>query len=35
MGRDEVERLGGEHSGPPHALEGFRAVYLDPAVARL
>ena len=24
IGGDEVERLGGEHPGPPHAFEGFR-----------
>jgi hypothetical protein len=34
MRSDEVERLGGENSRPPHAFECFRPVDLDPAVAR-
>jgi hypothetical protein len=35
MGSDEVERLGSERSSSPHAVEGFRTVDLDRAVARL
>ena len=35
MGRDEVERLGGKHAGPPHALKGFRSVDFDRPLARL